>query len=159
MGDFLTVLKWECQGYFVCLRLLPGQWPSQLGSHTPWTARPGPPSFIHIQLDWWSERALFPTPMKMMDISLLFANKWNRDCSLPRWDGRDNTPGFNGAMCIVEQEYHRRAENQRDVQTFVLHFSFEPFYKKETTQFFFLQLQINCLTPLIQKTNCIYTCI
>lgn len=32
------------------------------------------------------------------------------DCSLPRWDSRDNTPGFNRAVYIIEQEYHRRTQ-------------------------------------------------
>lgn len=42
------------------------------------------PSSIFSYTGEYKERALFPAPMKMMDSSILCANKGNHDCSLPR---------------------------------------------------------------------------
>lgn len=64
----------------LCLRLLPGQWPSQLGvTHT--LSSKVRASLLHpYSILVIKERA--PTPMKMMDVSLC-ANKWNLTAPCP----------------------------------------------------------------------------
>lgn len=157
MGDFLTEVKWEPQGYCVCLRLLPGQWPSQMGLTHALSSKVRA-SFLHPYSTTLviKERALFPTPMKMMDVSLC-ANKWNCDCSLPRWESRGNTPGFKSHV-----HYRARIPQEdrmiRDMCRLLYLISLLKLStRKKPPSFFFLQVQVNCMTPLIQKTNYIYT--
>lgn len=154
MGDILAVLKWESQGYSVCLRLLPGQWPSQLGvTHT--LSSKVRASFLHPYSTLViKERA--PTPMKMMGVSLC-ANKWNLTAPCPGEIAEITLQALTEPCILQSKNTTGGHNNQRDASTFVLHFSLKLSTRKKPPRFFFLQVQINCMIPLIQKTNYIYT--